>query len=343
VDRTERLYQIERLIRHQGSASFAQLQASLEVSRATLWRDIEYLRSRLGAPIVYDRYVNGYRFEAPTGADRAASHELPGLWFSERELYALLMAHQLLSSLDGDGLLGRHLQPLLERIHGLLGQAGGGGGGGDSKTHDLVQRVRIISAARRPVSPAFFERVGEALVRRQRLLLRYLTRGRGESSEREVSPQRLVHHRNTWYLDAWCHHAQDLRRFSLDAMEAATLQPTPAREVPLKTVQARMDAGYGIFAGGQRRWAELHFSAEAARWTQHEQWHPEQQGRWLPDGRWALRLPYAHEAELVMDVLRHGDGVTVAQPATLRDAVRQRLLAALQPYLAGTADAAHAV
>ncbi|MBL8330022.1 MAG: YafY family transcriptional regulator [Rubrivivax sp.] len=329
MDRTERLYQIERLIRHRGQVSFAALQEALEVSRATLWRDIEYLRSRLGAPIEYDRFANGYRFASPAGAARGQAHELPGMWFSERELYSLLMAHQLLAELDSDGLLSRHLQPLLERIHALLADGSPDEAAGPPA---LTQRVRIISAARRPVAARCFERVGEALMKRQRLHLRYLTRGRGESGEREVSPQRLVHHRNTWYLDAWCHRVQALRRFSLDAIEEAALLPARAHELALATVRAQMDAGYGIYAGGRRRWARLRFAPQAARWISREQWHPEQQGHWREDGSWELRLPYVNQTELVMDLLRQGPEVTVLAPASLREAVRERLSAALALY-----------
>lgn len=327
MGKTERLYQIEMLIRHRGHASFAQLQQALEVSRATLWRDLEYLRSRLGAPIEYDRFVNGYRFGVPQGAARAQAHELPGLWFSERELYSLLMAHQLLSGLDSDGLLSRHLQPLLDRIHRMLGQVDGAAG-----AETLMKRVRIIGAARRPVPSRFFELVGEALLKRRRLHLRYLTRGRGAVSEREVSPQRLVHHRNTWYLDAFCHRADDLRRFALDAIEAATLLQARARELPIKTVQSRMDAGYGIYAGGASRWAVLHFEPQAAQWISREEWHPDQRGRWLPDGRYEMTLPYTDETELVMDLLRQGDEVTVVEPASLRATMRARLQRAAALY-----------
>ena len=347
MDRTERLYEIERLIRHQGQASFAVLQDKLEVSRATLWRDIEYLRSRLGAPIVYDRFVNGYRFEAPQGAARGQAHELPGLWFNERELYALLMAYQLLSELDSDGLLGRHLQPLLERIHALLPQtpqtpqtSPNATTKGSARTKaksaeppgQLTDRVRIISAARRPVPSGLFERVAEALLQGRRLHLRYLTRGRGELGEREVSPQRLVHHRNTWYLDAFCHRVEALRRFSLDAMEEARVLDSRARVLSTKHVRQQMDAGYGIYAGGTRRWATLRFQPQAAQWISREQWHPEQRGHWLPDGRWELQLPYANETELLMDLMRQGDEVEVVSPPALRKAVQQRLAGALAQY-----------
>lgn len=96
ANNTARLCRIETLIRARGHVSFATLLAELEVSPATLKRDLEFLRSRLGAPIEYDRDLNGYRFGAAHAGGR---HELPGLWFDEAELYSLLTAQQLLSSL----------------------------------------------------------------------------------------------------------------------------------------------------------------------------------------------------------------------------------------------------
>jgi len=330
MTKTARLYKIEQLIRHRGSVPFAQLLAALEVSPATLKRDLEYLRDQLGAPIEYDRDSNGYRFASATSSTaqawRGEKHELPGLWFSERELYSLLMAHQLLSGLDADGTLSRHLQPLLERIHDLLGP------GGETEARALLKRVKIVSALRRPVAPDCFERMGEALMRRRRLRMRYLTRARGEVGEREVSPQRLVHYKNTWYLDAWCHSRERLLRFALDAVQEASLLETRAKDVATRQVEAEMDLGYGIFAGGTRQLAVLRFSPQAAPWISHEEWHPEQQGRFMADGSWELALPYVDETELVMDILRQGEQVRVMAPASLRAAVQQRLAAALAVY-----------
>ena len=333
ANNTARLYRIETLIRARGHVSFKTLLEELEVSPATLKRDLEYLRSRLGAPIEYDRELNGYRFGSTDYA--GPRHELPGLWFDEAELYSLLMAQQLLAGLDSDGLLSRHLQPLLDRIHELLksGTAAADGGAGEAAAERLMKRVKIVSALRRPVPSRFFERVSTALLARQRLQLRYLTRARREVGEREVSPQRLVHYRNTWYLDAWCHRVDGLRRFALDAIEDATvLSDKPARDVAMKKVQGAMDAGYGIYAGGTQRWAVLRFNAQAAQWASREEWHPAQQGSWLADGRYELRLPYVDDTELVMDVLRQGEQVQVVSPPALVLAVRRRLAAAAALY-----------
>ncbi len=314
MTKTARVYKIEMLIRNRGHVSFQALLDELGVSPATLKRDLDYLKDQLGAPIEYDRFLNGYRF----GQDyRGHKHELPGLWFSERELYSLLMAHQLLSELDSEGVISRHLQPLLERIHQMLGTS-------EAEAKALLKRVKIIGSAKRPVSSQFFELIGEALLKRKRVHMRYLTRGRGEMSERDVSPQRLVHYRNTWYVDAWCHTREKLLRFALDAIESAEALDMKAKEVPLKQVEAEMDGGYGIYAGEKPRWATLIFRPQAAQWVSREEWHPRQSGRWLQDGCYELQVPYIDETEIVMDVLRHGEQVRVAQPVQLAGLVRKR-------------------
>ena len=324
MDRTERFYKIELLIRNRECVSFATLLEALEVSPATLKRDLQYLRERLDAPIVYDAMANGYRFEQTGGrGTRQPLHELPGIWFSEAELHALLSMHQLLAGLDEDGILTRHVQPLFDKIEGMLGSD-------ESEIRELTRRVKLISTARRKVPSRFFEIVGTALVKRQRLRIRYRTRGKlakneAGSSDRVVSPQRLVHYRNTWYLDAWCHDSDGFRRFALDAMEAAEPLDERAKTVSVKQLEAELDQGYGIFAGAKTQTAKLVFDAQAAPWVAQEEWHPAQQSEWLPDGSWQLQLPFVDATELLMDLLRHAGHVRVLAPASLKQAYAKRL------------------
>jgi predicted DNA-binding transcriptional regulator YafY len=321
MDRTERFYKIELLIRTRECVSFAALLEALEVSPATLKRDLQYLRERMDAPIEYDAAENGYRFGQQW---RGQQHELPGVWFSEKELHALLTMHQMLASLDEDGILSRHLTPMFDKLTGMLGVDA-------AEAQELTKRVKLISTARRRAPSEYFETVGSAVVKRQRLKLNYRRRGGGASvaTERIVSPQRLVHYRNTWYLDAWCHQSEGFRRFALDAMEGASLLPDKAKTVSTKQLAAELDQGYGIFAGGEARQASLLFSAESAQWVSKEEWHPAQQSDWQADGRWHLRVPYVDATELLMDLLRHAGQVEVLAPPELREAFAERLRAAV--------------
>jgi len=325
MDRTERFYKIEMLIRSHGSVPFADLMDELGVSRATLKRDLEYLRERLDAPIVYDRFANGYSMRPDARDARQVRHQLPGVWFSEREIHALLTMHQLIEGLDEGGVLARHLQPLLDKLHGMLGAS-------DTEARELMKRVKIMSAARRPVAGRHFEMIGSAITQRRRVQMRYWVRSRRQETERSVSPQRLVHWRNTWYLDAWCHTSDALRRFALDAIRSAALLDQRAKDVALKTIESELDAGYGVFSGAKVQWASLLFTPEAAQWVQHEQWHPRQQATLHDDGSLTLRVPYADATELAMDILRHGEQVRVLAPAALVRQVATQVRAAAAVY-----------
>ena len=338
MNNTERFYKIELLLRRHGCVSFAVLKAELGVSPATLKRDLAYLRDRMSAPIVYDAIANGYRFEAAPAGDRAAPrHELPGLWFSEHEIHAMLTMHQLLAGLDDDGVLARHLQPMLEKLRGMLGTD-------EAAARELMRRVKVIGTARRRVPSRHFECFGSALMQRRRLAITYFKRSDRTTSVREVSPQRLVNYRNTWYLDAWCHASDALRRFALDAVREATLVDARAKNVPVRELEAALDAGYGIYGGGDSkvRWATLVFTAEAAQWVANEEWHPQQRARWLDaapgtataaqDRRYELQVPYSDPTELAMDILRHGDSVLVTGDKALAALIAKRLRSAAARY-----------
>ena len=151
--------------------------------------------------------------------------------------------------------------------------------------------------------------------------------------EREVSPQRLVHYRDNWYLDAWCHKRQALRTFGVDAIETARRCRTrTAKEISDDTLERHFASGYGIFAGSETQEAVLQFKAQRARWVSREIWHPQQDGKLQLDGTYLLKLPYAQEPELVMDVMKYGADVEVLAPPSLREAVAEKLRAAAKRY-----------
>ena len=116
----ERIYRIDNLLNERRSITFQELLERLEVSPATLKRDIAHMRDRLNAPLIFDKEIGGYRYgEQGLGI----KFELPGLWFSESEIHALLTMQHLLNNLDTGGLLGPHIKPLLSRLTAILGTA----------------------------------------------------------------------------------------------------------------------------------------------------------------------------------------------------------------------------
>ena len=320
MERLERFYKIDQLLHERKLVSFAAFMEALGVSRASLKRDLEYMRERFNAPIEYDREANGYRFGKPRSGPR---YELPGLWFSADEAYALLSMHTLLAELQ-PGLLEPHVAPLQARLRAILG--------GEPAWKDIEKRLRVFQPGRRSSPAQHFGALAKAVLTRSRLWIRHYNRKDDRETEREISPQRLVHYRDNWYVDAYCHLREDLRSFAVDAIRAAELREARAREIPAADLDAHLGSGYGIFAGREVQWAELRFTPEAARWVSAQEWHPKQRSRLAPDGSYLLEIPYTHERELVMEILKFGADVEVLAPASLRSRVAEDLRQAARRY-----------
>ena len=320
MSQTERLYKIKNQLDAGRCLGKARLLEELGISPATLKRDIAHLRDRMNAPVIFDHERGGYRLDRDAPV-LGTQYELPGLWLGAEEIHALLTMQHLLANLDAGGLLAPHIEPMMKRLRQMLAAPGKG-----APTHDEVtRRIRVQTVGARKVHLPHFQAVGSALLRRRRLQIEYHGRGRNQAQQREVSPQRLIHYRDNWYLDAWCHLRQALRSFSVDAIQKVQVLQRPAIDVPEAELDTVLGAGYGIFAGAQVQWATLRFTPDRARWVAAETWHPNQQGRFDTDGSYLLELPYADPRELVMDILRHVPEVEVVGPATLHKAVAEKL------------------
>jgi hypothetical protein len=171
-----------------------------------------------------------------------------------------------------------------------------------------------------------------ATLNRRRLKIRHYNRMEDRETDRVISPQRLVHYRDNWYVDAWCHLRTDLRSFAVDAIREARLVDGRAKEIPAAELDEHLGAGYGIFAGKKVEWATLKFTPEAARWVSAQSWHPNQRARIEKDGSYFLELPYAEAPELVMEILEFGPDVEVLAPASLRERVADLLAKAARRY-----------
>jgi predicted DNA-binding transcriptional regulator YafY len=319
MERYERALAVHRLLKAADSPVSIQLiMDELGCSRATAYRILGHLRDALGAPL--DSGEGGHFYEPAKGEN----FQLPAVWLSSDELHALLATRQILERSGGVTLSGA-LAPLKYRIDGVLTEQAGA-------KRWPVERVRVIASGQRNMDQFTFRVVAGAVLERKQLEFDYRARSTDERSHRNVSPQRLTHYRDNWYLDAWDHERDALRTFSVDRISAAQLRDTAAIEVPDAVLDEHLSSGYGIFSGAPKAWATIVFSAKAARWVVDTHWHSKQEGRFLADGRYQLRLPYSSAKELLMDVLRYGADAEITAPVSLRQQARTILQLALAQY-----------
>ncbi len=315
-----RLYAYKALFEAKRLVTRADMMEVAEVSLATFKRDIAKLRDQMGMPIMFDKDRGGYYLDRNN-----LSTEMPGLWFNPEELVALLTIQRLIEQLE-PGLVGLKLQPLQKKLTDLL-QAKGLG------ESEIANRVRMTFAGKRQLELKAFEQVALATISRKQIKVTHMNRERTERVERTISPQELVHYRDNWYIDAWCHLRNGIRSFGLDAIEEVEILDAPAREVGIAELRRVTQGSYGIFAGQPTEWAMLRFTKYRAQWVEGELWHPQQMAVREPDGSYLLKIPYSDDRELLGDILRFGADVQVLEPKELRSKVQRTLLEAVGKYV----------
>lgn len=315
----DRLYSYRTLLTGRRAVPRDEILSKMEISLATFKRDLAKLRDRLNIPVVFDKDLGGYRLELVD-----TRKELPGLWFSQEEVLALLTIQNMIEQLE-PGVLGPKLRPLQTRLNEMLASQG-------VDAQVLAQRVKLLHAGKRKLKLRRFEVVAQATLGRKKLKIQHYNRQNGETVERIISPQQLVHYRDNWYVDAWCHLRNGLRNFSVDAIKECVVLEETAKEIPQEKIASEVAAGYGIFGGQEVQWAKLKFSASRARWVSREEWHPDQKSIFDKDGTYLLEFPFSDERELIGDILRHGPEVEVLEPARLRESVQKAIRTALKKY-----------
>lgn len=324
MDKFDRIYAVHNILsRARYPVARVDIENKLECKRATVGRTIAYMQEFLGAPIKYDAKLNGWYYDKKAGEH---PYELPGLWFNAHELQALATLSQLLGDLQ-PGLLEEQLRPFQKRIQQLLDNKQFG------KT-DFTKAIRLLGIGVRN-GGEHFQKVAEAVLQRKQLSITYHSRTDGLSRERVISPQRIIRYRDNWYLDAYCHLRNELRNFAIDRIKAISPTDEKAKHIKERELDEYFAESYGIFAGKSDKTAVLHFTPYRARWVAEETWHPKQQGQFLENGHYELRIPYGKAEELIMDILKYGPDVEVIEPQSLREAVEKRLLDATAQYKVG--------
>lgn len=318
----ERFVKILRLARRKGGVTMSTLEQELGVSEASIKRDFTYLKDRLHCPLEWDakKHAHFVRDDPATGE----RFELPGLWFDASELFALLMMLHLIEGVQ-PGLLDEHVAPMKHRLREILAEGG-------KPAKQIEKKVKLIHFAPRKVELQHFKMVATALLEGKKLRLHYFNRDKKEKTDRVISPLQLVHYRENWVLDAWCHERKDLRTFGLEAIESVEVLNEPAKEVSREEMRKHFQSGYGIFAGIANNRAVIKFTTERAQWVSKETWHPNQSANWAKDGSYILEVPYSNDYELLMDIMRYGADVEVMGPPALRKRIKDILSAAAKKY-----------
>jgi len=169
----------------------------------------------------------------------------------------------------------------------------------------------------------------EALAARRRVHLRYLVPGRDESTERDVDPMRVINFDAHWYLEGWCHRAEDVRLFRLDRIESLAILDEDG--TPPATAQPR-ELDSGVFTPHPDDQLVRLALGPGATWV--SDYYPTESVERTQGGGAVVTLRTADTAWLRRLMWRLGSQATVLEPAELALEVQQGARAALDAYAA---------
>jgi predicted DNA-binding transcriptional regulator YafY len=313
ADRLSRLLaMVPYLLRRQG-IPLAEAARHFEISEDQLVKDLELLfvcgtPGHMPDDLIEADWESGHVYL--DNADAIARPLRLGL----DEALALLVGLRTLSDVPGAG-DREALDGALAKLSAAAGEAAAAAAGAVRVDLESGTAEDVLAAAR------------TALAGRRRLHLRYLVASRDEATARDVDPMRITAIDGRWYLEAWCHRAEDVRLFRLDrVLEARVLDAdgTP----PPQAVGRDLDDG--LFRPGPD---DVLVTVELEPWARWVvDYYPVEQVEELADRRLRVRLRTADPGWLRRLLLRLGGAARVTDPPELAADVRRAARAALAAY-----------
>ncbi len=317
MSQVERIYKIHRWLQAGKPLTARKISENLEVTERTVHRDIEYLKERLLAPLIWEHSEKTWRYDPDEG-----SFELPGFWLTPAEIRSLMLMQSLIEKME-PGPLGELFEDFQRRVEGLVKDL-------NLPPAEFSSRMKVIRSQARLPEGRVFEQTCQYLLERKVMQIQYHGRNRDEVMQRTIHPQQIVLYKDGWYLAAWCEMRREMRVFAIERIrEVLPCEQLECREIPVD--EDYVSSGFGLFAGGGEHWATLRFHQPNARWVADEIWHSRQEGRWERES-YILKLPYTSLHELTMEVLRHGHCCQVLEPLELQNQVKEELKQALMAY-----------
>jgi predicted DNA-binding transcriptional regulator YafY len=314
-----RIVQMDAMIRAGRYPGVAEFAARFEVSRRTVYADIDYFKSTLRAPLHYSRGQGGYYYADPTWA-------LPTVIATQGELLAFFLGAELARRYLGTSFeaplraaIAKLAGHLPEKMQLDLGQ--------------LTQHFTFQPGATAGADPALLAVLSEAVVEQRPLAMTYFTASRGERTERTIEPYHLYNVRGDWQVIAFDRLRGQFRNFAASNIERWTLLDDErfTRDAEFSPA-AYLAQGFLAEHGDVQHEVVIWFDAYQARYIRNRIWHPTQALEEHGDGTLTLRFHTGALGEVRRWAMSFGSHAAVRAPAQLAAEVADELRAALRFY-----------
>lgn len=301
MSQTERILYLDRKMRLEGRVTVAQAAEKFEVSTRQIKRDIEYLRDRFEAPLIYDSSIRAYRYE----------EAFNDLQFADQNLITSYLALQSISK--NHDLMPVYAENMISAIKAEVP--------GDYEK--LIDKIIYQIPQSDSIKPEYFEDICSSMRDSRILKIKYKNL-KGEESERKIEPLRIINYGGSWYVVSWDTSKEDIRTFHLSRISLISLTGEKFSKHPVsfqKKVNDFVTSGFGIFHGARTSLVKIRFYDKAMRIVSTQTWHPSQK---ITTGKnekgceyIEFIFPAADYTELISKLLSFGSNARPVSPPEL--------------------------
>jgi len=316
-----RLQQIHQEIGAGRYPTIRRLAELLERSDRTIKRDLSFMRDQLGAPLIFDRAHNGFRYHKPGWA-------LPPMQFNEGELLAFFTAAEVLRS-TGHKPEAILLRAALAKLAAFLPEEV------NINLTTLAEALTFQQLPHVAVEPTVLHTLARAAAERRTVALDYHSQHRNERTQREANILMLHNFAGDWYAIAYDYLRKDVRDFHVGRIKHLTLTSKYFNLPAGWNQEAYLRRGFHMMRGGRSTTVSLIFDSYQARWMRERQtFHPEEQREDLPGGELRLSFPVGSNGleAVARFCLAYAGHCRAMRPAALRKMIRERLMCALEQH-----------
>ncbi|MGE3274967.1 MAG: helix-turn-helix transcriptional regulator [Vicinamibacterales bacterium] len=303
--------------------SVDELARKLEVTKRTIWRDMQALQAA-GFPLVDQKRERRTVWTLAAAPLKALSD--PSLSFVE--VCSLYMGRAVVSGLTGRVFAGG-LASAFRKIERVL----------SPKMRAFLDELPGVlavkpGALKTPAAPYFDAIVGrliEASLERRTVHMRYYSASSDREKDYEVHPYTVAFADGGYYLTAYVPEYRQLRMFAAERIRKCTVATTRFE----RTAQLGTDAlvnSLGVNQGGVPERIQVEFTRRVAPYVRERTWHPSQVIKDVEGGGVRLTMEVCRDWALHTWILGFGPHARVVSPASLAGEIYEQLESARDGY-----------
>ncbi len=294
MSQTERIIYIDKQLSEKKILTITKIASEFEISTRQVKRDIEYMRDRFLAPIIYDYKEHYYKYENDFSLTNS----------SDDKTLIFKAIFENFSNANG-------LQPLSSTLikEGFDSTL-------DESTRKLSKKILFLSPIVDLPDQNIFSVVSFTMKNNYCLKFNYINL-KNELTIREVQPLRLINDGKAWYLIAYDINKKDLRNFHLSRMEKPQeLLKNYIYKEDEKELTNYISSGFGVFMNTISYFATIEFKDTAANMVKTQTWHKDQKVI-IEKNKLIMTLPFSSYTEILSKILSYGSNAKPKSPDKL--------------------------